>query len=302
MKQPSFLKKGDTIAIIAPSSPAPLNKIEAGFSYLESWGLNVLEGKYIRDSYGSLAATDEQRLEDIQWAFDHPEVKAVLCTRGGYGLTRILDQIDMTKFVENPKWLIGFSDITALHYKINSENVQSLHACMLAQMGLEDSLPSRENLKQFLFGEGLEPLLAEASPLNRIGSAQGVVVGGNLALVNDQVGSLVDIDMKGKILFIEEIGEYRYTIDRMMTHLKRCGKLDHLAALVIGQITDTRKNDENEFPLTPEEIITEKVKEFDYPVAFNFAIGHEQPNYPLVLGCEISIEVNESGSILSHLS
>ena len=256
---------------------------------MESWGLNVVLGEHIFSEHFQYAGTDKERLNDLQKALDDKNIKAILCARGGYGLIRIVDQLDFTRFQKNPKWIIGFSDITILHsYTQSNFEIETLHAPMA--MGLKDEA-SAEFLRKSLFGEPLSYEL-DTHILSRHGNTSGILTGGNLAILCSLIGSNSDIDTKGKILFIEDIGEYLYRLDRMMWILKRSGKLDQLAGLVVGDFNDMQDNTDP-FGKTAYEIIADAVAEYDYPVCFGFPAGHQKENRTLILGRQVNLSIDK---------
>lgn len=274
------LYKGQTIGIVAPARKVDHEKLRKGIRIIESWGLKVEPGKYCfekDDSY--LAAADADRLSDFQHMLDSPSIDAVFCARGGYGTSRILDQLDFSAFIKHPKWILGFSDITAMHLKLHQLGVPSIHGCMPTQFSNQDYALSIERLKQLLFSDQPIEVSADANHYNRSGEASGIIIGGNLSLVVDALGTSTEPDTTDKILVLEEIDEQLYKIDRMFTQLKRAGKLTQLAGLIIGHMTDL-KDTELPFGQTIEELILDKVSEFKYPVGFDFPIGHEAPNLP----------------------
>lgn len=298
MIYPSPLKDGDFVAVTAIASQVSREKIEPGIQILENWGLNVSRGVHLYDRYGSFAGTDTDRLYDLQRALDDPKIKAVFIARGGYGTTRIIDQLGLTSLKKHPKWIIGFSDITALLAHLFVNGFIGLHGPMPGYYASEKSQLSTDQLRSILFGEWL-PIQAPANPLNRIGEAKGKILGGNLTILSHLIGTRSDVDTTGSILMLEDIGEQHYAIDRMMVQLKRAGKLNRLAAIVVGcfsRIKDTKPA----FGKSPMEIIREHVEEYDYPVAFNFPVGHEYENFPIPIGHPSFLSVREgSGSILS---
>ncbi len=275
--RPTFLFPGDTIAIVSPAAKIKKESLLHAIPILESWGLKVETGQHIfSESHEYLSGSDDERWIDFQSMLDDPKVKAIMSARGGYGTTRIIDRLDFSRFIQHPKWIIGFSDVTALHIKLHQLGYESIHSVMPIQFPKPEHAQSVESLKRVLFGEAVA-INAMPSALNRVGVASGEVIGGNLTLLTDSLGTKTEINTDGKILVIEEVGEYRYKLDRMLTHLKRTRKLDHLAGLIIGYMTDIHDSDTS-FGQTVEEIILDKVKEHSYPVAFNFPIGHEAPN------------------------
>lgn len=294
MKVPPYLKKGDTIGIIAPAGYMPFEKMQTCIDTLKSWGYNVKLGATAQSSSPNyFSGTDEERLKDLQSMLDDKNIKAVLCARGGYGLSRIVDDLNFRKFKKRPKWIIGFSDLTVLHaHLFTNYKIASLHAPMAAAFN-EGEFNNRYvlSLKAALSGE---PARYDVLPyeFNRMGKASSRLVGGNLALLAHLVGSPSDVNTKNCILFLEDVGEYLYNIDRMLLQLKRSGKLDKLAGLIIGGFTDC-KDTERPFGQTVYEIIHNRVKEYDYPVCFGFPVSHEKENYALKVGVRYKLSVTE---------
>jgi len=297
MIKPRSLKVGDKVGIVAPGRKVHLQEVEVAERIILSWGLNVeFAPNLFNDDHHYLAGTDEQRLNDFQGMLDNEEINAIICARGGYGTTRIVDHLSFAKFQRNPKWIVGFSDVTALHLKLFQLGIESLHGTMPILFSKQDSASSIESLKQILFGMGTS-VKAEPNKNNKPGQSTSLVLGGNLSLVVDSLGTSTEPDLDAKILIVEEIDEYFYKIDRMFTQLKRAGKLDRLAGLVVGHMTDL-KDTEPGFGETMEEIILNKVKQFNYPVAFNFPIGHENPNLAWSHGSVMTLSIGEHGSLL----
>lgn len=291
MIQPPFLQAGDTVSIVAPGRKLNEDVVMTASTQLKSWGLNVIFGKNLFSAKHSyLSGTDAERFEDLQQALNDSSVKAIICARGGYGSTRILDQLDFTSFIKNPKWVCGFSDITALHLKLQSLNIKSIHGTMPVLFSNPTSADSIKSLKRLLFGEG-GGLQAEGFEHNRTGQNSGEVIGGNLSLVADSLGTSSEIKTDNRILIIEEVGEQFYHIDRMMVQLKRAGKLKNLRGLVVGHMTDLKEN-ELPFGETIQQIVLEHTKEFSYPIAFNFPTGHENPNLAWVQGADAMLTVS----------
>lgn len=298
MIQPAALKKGDTVGIIAPGRKLDANATNAAKAVIESWGVKVSAGRNLLSSRHSyLSGTDAERLEDLQSMLDTPSVKAIICARGGYGTTRILDQLDFSSFLKSPKWICGFSDITALHLKLHELGVQSIHGTMPVLFQKPESARSVECLQKVLFGERAS-LEANYHEGNKIGVALGNLIGGNLSLIVDSLGTSTEVDTKNKILVIEEVDEYLYRVDRMMVQLKRAKKLHHLAGLVVGHMTEM-KDTELPFGETIEEIILHHVLDYGFPVGFNFPVGHENPNLPWIQGSEARLNVTAENSILN---
>jgi len=286
---PPPLKKGDKIAITCPAKklPAPMT---SAIKLLESWDLEVVLGETVEASFHQFAGDDEMRARDLQRFINDDSIKAIIAARGGYGTIRMIDMVDFRRFAEKPKWLVGFSDITVLHTHLFANYyAQTIHGQMPVNM-FDASAHSFETLRKALFGEELSYHFTSHA-LNRSGNASGILVGGNLSLLVAVSGSVSDLDYTGKILFIEDVGEYLYAVDRMMRCLKRAGKLKHLAGLIVGGFTDIKDND-IPFGQTVPEIIMEVVKEYDYPVCFDFPAGHIPDNCSLILGKILHLSVN----------
>jgi muramoyltetrapeptide carboxypeptidase len=292
------LKADQTVGIVVPARKVDEQLLRKGCEVIKSWGLNVELGKHcFKNDNSYLAATDADRLSDFQSMIDSVSIDAILCARGGYGTTRILDQINFDKLVIKPKWIVGFSDITALHLKLHQLGLESIHGCMPIQFLKPAYAESISSLKSMLFGEQQPVLRAKANNHNRIGIGKGAVVGGNLSLVVDSLGTSTEINTIGKILVLEEIDEKLYKIDRMLTQLKRAGKLSQLAGLVIGHFTDVTDT-ELPFGQSVEELIMDKVSDYSFCTAFGFPIGHEAPNLAWKHGGIASIAVSTEGSAL----
>jgi len=292
---PAYLQKGDTIGIVCPAGYMAMEKVQACINTLQEWGYNVKLGTTVgSNSTTYFSGTDEERLADFQHMLDDDEVKAVLCARGGYGMTRIIDQVDFKKFKKQPKWIIGYSDITVLHSHLYSNYyISSLHSPMAG--AFNDGGSTNEfvlSLKNALEGKKIK-YSCPVHEFNRKGEAIGELVGGNLALLAHVVGTDSDIKTRGRILFIEDVGEYLYNIDRMLRQLKRSGKLAKLAGLVVGGFTETKDN-ERPFGKTVHEIIRDVVKEYDYPVCFDFPVSHTDRNYALKIGVGYKLKVTKT--------
>ncbi len=301
MNKIEALKQGDTVVIISPAKAIDHKYIQLVVQLFESWGLKVLVGKNAFGVHGYFSGTDRQRLQDLQWALDHKEAKAIITTRGGYGSVRIVDDANYTMFRNYPKWMVGFSDITVFHNLFHSKlKFPTIHA--IAPLYLDRLAHSSEPLKTLrkaLFGEELVYEVPK-NPNNKWGNANGEVVGGNLAILCSLVGTSIDIDMDGKILFIEEVSEYAYQLDRMLQGLKLAGKLKGLKGLVVGGLTDIKMCEET-FGVSPEELIMQVVSEFNYPVLFDFPAGHQLDNRALVLGCVYELKVTGLGASLKQI-
>jgi muramoyltetrapeptide carboxypeptidase len=293
MKIPSSLQKGDTIAIVATARKNIDDNLQPAIDVLHSWGLEVVIGKTIGLDENQLAGTDEQRAADFQQQLDNPNIKAIWCVRGGYGTVRMIDLLDFTQFKQSPKWIVGFSDVTVIHSYVNKLNIATIHGAMPVTIG-RASIASVESLKKALFGESLEYEIP-FSPANRLGSAKGEIVGGNLSILYSLMGSNAQIDCKGKILFIEDLDEYLYHIDRMMMSLKRCGCFDDLNGLIIGTMTKMKDND-IPWGKNANQIIADVTKEYSFPILYNFPAGHFSDNRALILGKQVSLELNNETS------
>lgn len=292
MKIPPYLKKGDTIAITCPAGYMPREKAQTCITTLQQWGYEVLVGKTLGSkSKTYFSGTDEDRLNEFQAMLDEPTVKAILCGRGGYGVGKIIEQLDFKKFTKNPKWIIGFSDITVLHSHINRNyKIATLHAPMAAAFNDGGSKNKYiQSLKDALQGTKANHT-CKPNKYNKTGTASGKLVGGNLALLAHLVGTSSDIKTKNKILFLEDIGEQLYNIDRMLIQLKRSKKLDSLAGLIIGGFTDL-KNTDRPFGKSIYEIIQSHLQEYKYPVCFNFPVSHEKENLALKIGADYKLTV-----------
>ena len=288
---PPFLKLNDQIRIVSPSGSIHPEFIDGARSVLTDWGLKVSEGKFARSEYGRFAGTTEQRISDLQQALDDTSLKAVLCSRGGYGLAQIIDKLDFSGFRNSPKWLIGFSDITILHNVITNLGIGSIHGIMAKHLSeLPKEAEQVQRLKDVLFGK-LPVFDFPGEPNNRIGKAVAKLIGGNLSVFMGLRGSQYDLEFENSILFIEDVGEKPYQIDRMIQNLRLSGKLAKLSGLIVGQFSDC---EEDPFMMkTIQEIILTAVNEYDYPVCFNFPAGHVDYNLPIILGTEVSLNVTK---------
>jgi muramoyltetrapeptide carboxypeptidase len=286
---PPPLKKGDRIAITCPAKKLPAPMTDA-IQLLQSWGLEVVLGETVGASFHQFAGDDELRARDLQRFMDDDSIKAIIAARGGYGTVRMIDKVDFNLFAQHPKWLVGFSDITVLHtHLFNNYHAQTIHGQMPVNIP-DASARSLQTLRKALFGEELHYQI-DANPLNREGHATGTIIGGNLSLLIAVAGSVSDLDYTDKILFIEDVGEYLYSVDRMIRSLKRAGKLKDLRGLVVGGFSDMKDND-IPFGQTVSELIKEAVSEYDYPVCFDFPAGHIPNNCSLILGAEVDLNVH----------
>ncbi|TXH22809.1 MAG: LD-carboxypeptidase [Chitinophagaceae bacterium] len=294
---PPYLKAGDLIGITSPAGYITREDILPACKMIYEWGYNIRSGYTIGKRDFTFGGTDEERLQDFQSMLDDPSIKAIMCARGGYGAVRIVDKIDWTKFKKNPKWIIGFSDITVLHSHIHQNlGIATIHSKMCNSFPSDWALASdiqkntilsiNNSLKGFK-----NEYKAEVNSANRLGKAKGVLVGGNLKTIETLSASKSDINTDGKILLVEDTGEYMYSIDRMFWNLKRSGKLEQLSGLVIGGFKVKPDDPSDYFGKTLEEVVMEKLKEYSYPVCFNFPVGHQIDNYAVKLGVEHEIDV-----------
>lgn len=301
IKIPPYLKKGDLVGVTCPSSKMELHAAEYAARTIESWGFRVHLGITVGTSFHNFSAPDELRLEELQDMMDDPEIKAIVFGRGGYGMICILDKIDFSRFRKHPKWICGYSDITALHAHMQERyNIASIHSMMCSGI----TVATHENiyvnsLREALLGKRSQ-YTCDVHPMNREGKATGKLAGGNLSLLANISGSRSQIDTKGKILVLEDVGEYRYNVDRMMYNLKRAGWLDKLAGLIVGSFTEERET-ETPFGQTEYEIIRNLVKEYDYPVCYGFPVGHQEQNFALKLGVPHELKVSGKGVSLKEV-
>ena len=292
--QPPYLKKGDNIYILSTARKITVAEIKPAIDTFKQWGLNVILGDTIGKEDNQYAGTDQQRLEDFQKAINDSSIKAVICARGGYGTVRMMDNINYDEFMKSPKWIAGFSDVTYLHTHIcNNIGIQCIHSVMPVQFP-KSTTEAIETLRRALFGEHNDYSVAPHA-LNRTGETEGILIGGNLSILYSITGTRSGINTFGKILFIEDIDEYRYHIDRMMMNLKRSGKLQDLAGVIVGGFSDIK---DNTIPFGKDayEIIAEHLQEFNYPVCFGFPAGHIPDNRALVIGKTYNLSVSESGA------
>lgn len=289
LNKPPYLKAGDKVAIVSPAGAVVPELIDEAAETLRSWGYQPVLGRSSQGKCGRFSGSDDERLADLQWAMDDPSIRAVLCGRGGYGCVRIVDRLDFQGFKKSPKWLIGFSDITILHAAISLHGFQSMHGAMAKALahsaGNWDAVSA---LRRCLKGEQLSYDMPSCR-LNRDGMAKGTLVGGNLSILYGLRATPFDISPKGKILFIEDISERPYHIDRMMHNLKLSGVLAQISGLLVGEFTDI--DEDPSFGQTVKEIVASAVSEYDYPVAFNFPVGHGTTNLPVVHGAEVQLTV-----------
>jgi muramoyltetrapeptide carboxypeptidase len=304
---PKYLKPGDTIGITCPAGSITFEEIQPALLQMTEWGLHVKVGDTVGKKDFTFGGTDEERARDFQQMLSDPQVKAIMCARGGYGFVRIIDKIDFTKLVAKPKWIVGFSDITVLHCHLNHNyGIASIHSKMC------NSFPGDWNkaepiqvdtilsIKQALMGEKMK-YTAPAGVQNRTGTATGVLVGGNLKTIETLAGTRSDIRTANKILFVEDTGEYLYSIDRMFWNLQRTGKLEKLAGLIVGGFKVKPDDAGEEFGRTVQDIVLEKVKPYRYPVCFDFPVGHQKNNYALKCGVRHKLVVSEQEVALKEV-
>jgi len=300
MITPAKLINGDKIGIVAPARKIYINEIEAAIKVFESWGLQVELGKNIFEQDRQFAGTDEQRTEDLQYMLDKSEIKAIICARGGYGTIKTLEQLDFSNFLKNPKWIVGYSDITALYAHINQNlGVKSIHGIMPFNFPKDfTENEAIKTLKNALWGEQ-NIYEFNSHEFNRLGEVAGELTGGNLSVLYSVSGTKYDIDTKDKVLVLEDLDEYLYHIDRMMMNLKFSGKLKQLKGLIVGGMTDMNDN-QVPFGKTAYEIIRDAVEEYDFPVCYNFPVGHIKNNYAMILGAQVKLEVSKNGVVFKN--
>lgn len=288
---PPYLEKGDTVAIVATARSFQPEDLGPALDSLRKWGLNVVIGKTIGPQYHQLAGTDKARARDLQNMLDDPTIKAVWAARGGYGTVRIVDMLDFTKFRQKPKWIIGYSDITVLHSHIHNMGIATLHATMPINVK-RNSEEAIQSFKQALFGKNLK-YTVPSRVQNRMGTAEGELVGGNLSILYSLLGSPSAIHTDGKILFIEDLDEYLYHVDRMMMNLKRNGYFDNLKGLIVGGLT---KMHDNSIPWGKDAIgiVKEIADTYGFPVCFDFPAGHTKDNRALIMGRKVKLTVGKN--------
>jgi muramoyltetrapeptide carboxypeptidase len=307
-KMPPFLKSGDTIGITCPSGYLTLEDTRPAVDKMEEWGFNIRLGTTVGSRDFTFSGNDEDRLKDFQTMIDDPSINAIMLGRGGYGAVRIIDKIDFKKFTTRPKWIIGFSDATVFHSHINRNfGIPTIHSKMCNSFPADwntaepKQIESIDSIRMCLTGSKMH-YEAPVDENNRKGKAKGILVGGNLSILENLSASKSDLETSGKILFIEETEEYLYNIDRMMWNMKRSGKLDNLKALVLGGFNNIKPDDPGEdFGKTIYEMVLEKVKEYNYPVCFNFPVGHQKENYALKCGITHELDVSDNIVLLHEV-
>jgi muramoyltetrapeptide carboxypeptidase len=297
--RPPELHHGDTVSVIAPSGKVNREDVKRASKILKDWGLTIKLARHLYSEHHQFSGTDEQRLDDLQEALDDSSTKAVICARGGYGLTRIVDHLDLIKFRRHPKWVVGYSDVTTLHYLIAGQGIESIHSIMPSQMGLEGSDLAMQTLQDLLFGGEMTPIRTD-SRFNRDGVATGLLVGGNVSLIENMLGTQTALDHSGKSLFIEDVGEYMYRLDRMLVHLERAGVFNQISGLVVGSFT-SMKNGSIPFGEEPYDMIFRICKKYEVPMLFGAPIGHSLENQAVPVGRLCSLEVKGGTGKLNEL-
>jgi muramoyltetrapeptide carboxypeptidase len=297
---PPYLKKGDTIAITCPAGYMAAEKAATCILTLQTWGYEVMVGKTLGSkSKNYFSGTDEERADELQAMLDDRSINAILFGRGGYGMGRIIDRLDLKKFRKHPKWLIGFSDVTVLHsHLFNKYNIASMHAPMAAAFNEGENEFTR-SLRNALEGEK-NVYKTEPHPFNKKGEASGILFGGNLALLANVIGTSSEFDTKNKIFFIEDTGEYIYNLDRMLYQLKRTGKFNKPAAVIFGGFTEM-KDTERPFGKTTDEVLKEITDSFDFPVCFHFPVSHGKENVALKIGVRYQLKITAGKTVLQEL-
>lgn len=303
---PRYLKTGDTIGITCPAGCITAEDIQPAVSLMQGWGFNIKIGDTVGRKDFTMGGTDEERAADFQKLLNDPSIKAIMCARGGYGAIRIIDKLDFSPLKKHPKWIIGFSDVTVLHCHLSSNyGLASLHSKMCNSFPDDWSKADPEqaetiiSIRRALMGEKMK-YSAIVNVQNKPGKATGLLTGGNLKTIETLSGTPSAIDTDGKLLFVEDTGEYLYSIDRMFWNLKRSGKLDKLAGLIVGGFKIKPDDPGDEFGRTVQDIVLEKVKAFDYPVCFDFPVGHQRNNYALKCGVRHQLTVNNDEVILKE--
>lgn len=297
MYRPPYLQTGDKVALVSPAGSIDSAYITAAVEILRTWGLIPVVGQHALATYGYFAGSDTQRTEDMQWALDDENIRAIFCTRGGYGSMRIVEQLDYSIFQGSPKWLIGCSDITVFHSKLNTLGIESLHAAMPKSFATTNAA-SMQYLKDFLFGR-ISAYQLPPHPFNKEGLVQAELTGGNLTLLHCMRSTPLECKHQSPVLFMEDVGENLYAIDRMLQSLKLSDKFERLQGLIAGSFSDMKGLN---FGKNTDEIIQEILSDYSYPVCFNFPAGHTPCNYPLIMGSTIEMEITPQGSTISFLN
>jgi muramoyltetrapeptide carboxypeptidase len=304
IKIPPYLVAGDTIGITCPAGYITQAEIEPSVNLMKGWGFNVVIGKTVGTKNFTFGGTDLERLTDMQQMLDDPNIKAIMCARGGYGAVRIIDQLNFATFKRFPKWLIGFSDITIFHCHVNTNyHVATIHSKMCNSFPADWSLAEPiqietiNSIQQALKGDRMK-YQAPSNPRNRWGTATAELIGGNLRCIENLAGSKSEIETIGKILFIEDTGEALYSIDRMIYNLKRSGKLDRLKGLIVGGFKLKVEEGGDSFGRSLIDIVLDATREYDYPICFDFPVGHQKANFALKCGVVHQLDVKEDGTRL----
>jgi len=304
---PVFLKAGDIIGITAPAGYITSGEIQSAVQKMESWGYKIQIGETIDKRDFTFGGTDEERTKDFQQMLNDPKIKGIMCARGGYGVVRIIDKLNWDKFKAKPKWIIGFSDVTVIHSHLNKNfGIASIHSKMCNSFPDDWSLAEPiqietiESIQLALSGKKMKYTVAP-NPQNKLGTADGVLIGGNLKMLETLSGTKSDINTAGKILFVEDTGEYMYSVDRMFWNLKRTGKLSQLKGLIVGGFKIKVDEDSDDFGRTLQDVVLEKVKAYHYPVCFDFPVGHQKNNYALKCGVKHRLNVSSDDVILKEI-
>lgn len=304
---PDYLKAGDQIGITCPAGFITPEEIQPAVALMESWGFKIVVGRTVGKRDFTFGGTDAERAADLQEMLDNPALKAIMCARGGYGMVRIIDQLDFSRFARKPKWIIGFSDITLLHCHLSRNyGIASLHSKMCNSFPSDWTkaepiqIETILSIRQALTGESMR-YQAPAHPANHIGMAEGILIGGNLSIIETLSGTASDLKTAGKILFLEDTGEYLYRIDRMFWNLKRTGKLKDLKGLIIGGFKVKPDDPGEEFGRTLTDIVQQHSNGITYPVCFDFPVGHQRNNFALKCGVKHRLTVNATGTVLTSL-
>jgi len=294
MIQPPYIQQGDHIGLVCPAGAIPIEKVQNCIETLEKWGYLVQLGKTVGAKLHSFSGTDTERALDLQAMLDDENIKVILCARGGYGMSRIIDQIDFSKFNAHPKWVVGFSDITVLHAALQKQNCMSIHGPMAAAFNKGDAgLKYIDSLRHCLEGKATQ-YKANSHTFNKIGLVQAPIIGGNLCMMAHLVGSKNQMDTSGKIIFLEEVAEYHYNIDRLMIQCKNAGLFEKCVGVIVGGFTDLKDN-ASDFGATANEIVLQHLQHLPIPICFDFPLGHGLENFAIKQGQDYLLEVQEQG-------
>lgn len=297
---PTFLKENDKVGIIAPSFYLDEIYLQPALDILRSWNLDIVIGENVHKKHGLFSGNDEDRLVPIQRMFDEPEIKCIFCARGGYGVSKIVDKINLTGFRKSPKWIIGYSDVTLLSLHLYNHGFSSIHGPMLLNFKDSNSKSSLLALRNLIFNGKVKEMEFSGSDFNRQGHVSAPLIGGNLSMLIHSLGTPSEINTDGHILFLEEVNEAPFRIDRMITHLIRSGKLDKIKGIIVGHLTLPEAEESNTNKTQEiEKLIADLFRDFDFPLTFNFPAGHEMPNMPLVMGGRYGLMVTEKSSRLT---